>query len=125
LACGLAARRDLDDLDAGVVEHGVEGCSELSGSVADQEPELSRSVAEVGDEVAGLLRRPGSVWFGGGAKDVDVAGVDLDHEEHVDPPQRHGAVDVEEVACERGRRLSAQELSPGRPVSPCGRGRYP
>ncbi len=38
---------------------------------------------------------------------MDMAGADLDHEEHVDPAQGHRAVDMEEIAgqhrgsCER------------------------
>ena len=70
-----AAGRDLDDLDSGVGEHGVEGGGELSGPIADQEPEVGRAGAEVGDEVAGLLGGPGAVGVGGGAKDVGVARV--------------------------------------------------
>jgi hypothetical protein len=50
-----AARRDLHDGDGGVGEHGVKGCGELPGAVADQEPELGWTVPEVGDHVAGLL----------------------------------------------------------------------
>lgn len=85
----------------------------------------ARSVAEVGDEVAGLLGGPGAVGVGGGAKDVDVARVDLDHEEHVDPLQRDRAVDVEEVAGQHRGGLGAEELLPGCSVR-SGRGwRYP
>jgi hypothetical protein len=74
-------------LDAGVGKDGVEGGGELSCAVSDQESEPCCAVTEVGDKVARLLCGPGSVGFGRGAKDVDVAGVDLDHEEHVDPLQ--------------------------------------
>src|ERR1019366_6216781 len=74
--------RDLDDSDAGIGEHRVEGCGQLSGSVANQEPEFGCAVTELGDEVACVLCGPGSVGVGGGTDDVDVAGVALDHEEH-------------------------------------------
>ena len=115
---------DLEDLDPGVGEDGVEGGGELSCSVADQEPEIRRAVAEVGDEVTGLLGGPGSVGIRSGAEDVNVAGVDLDHEEHVGPLQRDGAVDVEEVAGKHRRCLGAEELSPGCPVCSGRRWRY-
>jgi hypothetical protein len=124
LACG-AAGRDLDDLDAGVGEHGVEHGRELSRAVADQELEFGCPLAEVGDKVAGLLSGPGSVGVGAGVKDLNVAGVDLDHEEHVDSLQRDSAVDVEEVAGQHGRRLGAEELSPGRSVCSGGSRRDP
>jgi len=85
VAVGLrTSGRDLDDPDAGIDEDGVESCSELACAVADQEPELGCVVTEVAYEVAGLLGSPWSVGVGGGAEDVNVAGVDLDHEQHVD-----------------------------------------
>ena len=105
-----AAGRDLHGLDADIGEDAVEGCGELACAVADQEPDLGSSFAEVGHEVAGLLRRPGPVGVGGDAEDVDVAGVDLDHEEQVGPQQRDGAVDVEEIAGQH-RQLSARRNS--------------
>ena len=50
--------RGADDLDVGAGEHGVEGGGELAVSVADQEPELVGAVAEVHEQVAGLLGDP-------------------------------------------------------------------
>ena len=47
-----------------------------------------------------------------------MAGVELDYEEHVDPLKRDGAIDVEEIAGQHGRRLGAQKLSPRRSVCP-------
>jgi hypothetical protein len=41
----------------------------------------------------------------GHAQHVHVAVADLEHEQHVEPPQRHRAVDVEEVDCEHARGL--------------------
>jgi hypothetical protein len=52
-------RRDLDHLDARIMQHGVERGRELTGSIPDQEPEPSDILAEVHHEVAGLLRGPG------------------------------------------------------------------
>ena len=48
----------------------------------------------------------------GHAEDVQVAVADLEHEQDVEPPQRHRAVDVEEVDREHAGGLGAQELPP-------------
>ena len=50
-----------DRVDAFCGEHRVEGTGELGVSIADQKPEGRRSVAEIHDEVAGLLGRPGAI----------------------------------------------------------------
>ncbi len=50
-----ASRWDLAHGDAGVGQHGVEGGGELPGPVADQEPELVGALAEVHEQIAGLL----------------------------------------------------------------------
>jgi hypothetical protein len=56
-----APGRDLDCLDARIRQDCVERCRELPGSIADEEPESRDVLAEVHDEVAGLLRRPRAV----------------------------------------------------------------
>jgi hypothetical protein len=48
----------------------------------------------------------------GHAQDMQVAIADLEHEQHVESPQRERAVDVEEVDREHAGRLGAQELPP-------------
>jgi hypothetical protein len=48
----------------------------------------------------------------GHTQHVQVAIADLEHEQHVEPPQRHRAIDVEEVHREHAGRLGAQELPP-------------
>ena len=53
----------------------------------------------------------------GHAGEVDLAGVQLDEEQYVEPPQQDG-VDGEEVAGEHPRGLPAEELPPGRVRSP-------
>jgi hypothetical protein len=78
---------------------------ELAGPIPYEEPELSGPIAEVSQEIAGLLGRPRSVRIRGGVEDVDVAAADLEHEEHVDPAECDRAVDVEEVACQHRGRL--------------------
>src|SRR4051812_45316991 len=69
----------------------------MAGPVADEEPKSGGVVTKVHHEVAGLRRGPGSVGMSGHAQDVQVAVADLEHEQHVKPPQHHRAVDVEEV----------------------------
>ena len=48
----------------------------------------------------------------GHTQDVQVAVADLEGNQHVDPPQRERAVDVEEVDREHAGGLGAQELPP-------------
>ena len=72
------AGRDLDHLDACVGQHRVERGGELSGPIADQEPEPLDVLAEVHDEVAGFLGGPGSVGMSGYAQDVQIAVADLE-----------------------------------------------
>ena len=50
-----APRRDLDHLDARIGQDRVERRRELAGPIADEEPEPGGMVAEVHEEVAGLL----------------------------------------------------------------------
>ena len=72
--CPRTARRGLDHVDAGIGPDRVERGRELSGPIADEEPEPGGIVAEVDDEVAGLLRRPRSVGMRGHAQDVQGGG---------------------------------------------------
>jgi hypothetical protein len=71
--------RGADDLDVGAGEDGVEGGCELAVSVADQESEPVGTVAEVHQQVAGLLGDPGAGGMGGDPGDVHAAAVVLDH----------------------------------------------
>jgi hypothetical protein len=63
-----AARRSLADGDTGVGEHGVEGIGELAGPVADEDLEPVGSVAEVHEQVSGLLGGPRPIRVGGDAE---------------------------------------------------------
>jgi hypothetical protein len=103
-------RWDLDRLDAHVGQDGVERGGELACPVADEKPELADPVTEIHHEVADLLGGPFAVRIGGCAEDVDVAGGDFQHEEHVDPLGGERAVGVEDVVGQRRRCLRAQEL---------------
>jgi hypothetical protein len=71
-----------------------------------------------------LLRRPRPVRMPGHAQDVQVAVADLECEQNVEPPQRHRAVDVEEVHGQRRGGLGMQELPPAG-VGPRRRRGYP
>jgi hypothetical protein len=77
-------------VDVGTVEHHVEGGSELAVSVADQEPDLFATLAELPQEVAGLLGYPGDGGMGGDPGEVHAAAAVLDHDEDVETTQEHG-----------------------------------
>jgi len=95
--CPRRLRRGLQYLDAGRGEDGVERGGELGVAVADQEPEVLRPLADVREQVPRLLGDPGPGGMGRDAEDVHTAGGDLEHEEPVQPLQKH-RVDGEEVA---------------------------
>ena len=106
--------RRADDPDVGAGEDGVERGGELAVPVADQEPEPVGAIAEIHEQVAGLLGDPGSGGVGGDPGDVHAAAAVLDHHEDVEAAQEDG-VDVGEVDGEDRVGLRGQELSPGRP----------
>jgi hypothetical protein len=64
-------------------------------------------LAEVHDEFAGLLRGPAPAGMPGHSQDVQGAIADLEHEQDVEPPQRHRAVDVEEIDREHAGSLGS------------------
>ena len=103
--------------DAGVGEDSVECGGEVRAAVADHELDPVRLIAEVLEEVAGLLRGPVPGWMQRDSEDADAQGGVLDHGQDVDL----GAVeqvDGEEVACQDRLGLAAQELRPGWPGPP-------
>ena len=71
--------RGAEDADVGTGEHRVEGCGELAAAVADQEPKLVGPVAELHQQVAGLLGDPGLGGMGGDPGEVHAAAAVLDH----------------------------------------------
>jgi hypothetical protein len=109
--------RDLDHGDAGVREHGVERGAELAGSVTDEESAAGGLVAEIHEEVAGLLGGPGPVGMSGHAQDVQVAMADFEREQDVDPAQRDraGASGYHLTASALTRRFHHVTRRPGRP----------
>ena len=78
-------RRDLDHLDARIRQHRVERVCELSGPIANQEPEPLGAIAEVHDQVAGLLGGPEFVGMRRHAQDVQKAVTDLECEQDIEP----------------------------------------
>jgi hypothetical protein len=87
---------------------------ELAVPVADQEPESLGALAEIHQQVAGLLGDPVSGRVSGDPREMHAAAFVFDHEEDVEAAQEDG-VDVGEVDGEDGVGLGGQELSPGRP----------
>ena len=67
-----------DDADVGVGEDGVEGGGELAVPVTDQEPELLGAIAEVHEQVAGLLGDPSTGGMGGDPAQMHPSGSVLD-----------------------------------------------
>jgi hypothetical protein len=91
----------------------VERRRELAVTVPDQESEVAGALAEIHEQVAGLLGGPGSGGVSGDAQDVHPPGPDLHHEEDVQPSEEHG-VSVQEVARQDRGCLGGQELPPAR-----------
>jgi len=103
-----------DGPDPGVGEDRVERRGEVGAAVADHELDAVRLVAEVHDQVAGLLGGPCAGGILRDAEDADAPAGVLDHGQDVRP----GAVeqvDGEEVARQDRLGLRAQELGPGWP----------
>jgi hypothetical protein len=81
--------------------------------IADQEPEPVGAIAEVHQQVAGLLSDPGSRRAGGNPSEVHATAAMFDHDQDVETAQEDG-VDVGEVDGEDRVGLRGQELAPGR-----------
>jgi hypothetical protein len=103
--------RHLHDVDAFRGEYCVERCGVFGVSVADGEPKPGDAFVEVHQEVARGLRGPGRSRMRGDAEDVDSAGVNLHHEQHVESVQSDG-VEVEEVRGQQSYCLGAREGAP-------------
>jgi hypothetical protein len=109
-----APGRDSYDLDTGTGQDHVKLCGELSGPVADQEPETCGAISQVYQHVADLLCGPGPFRVRGDPEDVHVAGTDFHDEQAIQALQGQGAVHVEEIGGEHRRCLRMQELPPSR-----------
>ena len=105
--------RGADDLDVGTNEDGVERGGELAVPIADQEPEPVGAIAEVHQQVAGLLGHPGTGRVGADPRDVGTAAGVFNDDEDVEATQEHG-IDVGEVDREDRLGLRGEELAPAR-----------
>ena len=99
----------LDNSSACREEYFVKWTNELSVPVTDQETEGSALVFEGRQQVAGLLGDPWPDGEGGHAGQEDLAAVEVDEKQHINPSERD-RVDVEKVARESAGSLGAQEL---------------
>lgn len=106
-----AVRRDLRDGDAFAGEHGVEGGGELRIAVTDQVGEVGGPVAELPQQVSGLLSGPDGCGTGGDAKHVHGARPDFHDEQRVQPLQPDG-VDVKEISGQKTAGLGFEERDP-------------
>jgi hypothetical protein len=98
-------------------EHVVERATELGIPIAQQELDAAPLLAEHQQQVPCLLGDPGAVGVGSHAGEMDPAGVQLDEEQHVQPPKPDD-VDGEEVTGEDPGGLLAQKRPPRHGRSP-------
>ena len=103
-------------------EHLVEPAAELRVPVMDKQPERL-IVAELHQQVASLLGRPGPVRVSRARDVLDPPRRERDEEQNVDPLQKRG-LDRQEVARQRRRRLLTQKRPP-RHATPVRRRRNP
>ena len=73
---------------------------------------MAGALAEVHEQVAGLLGGPRRGGVGSDAEDVHAPCLDLHYEEDIQALAEHG-VSVQEVARQNPGRLRGQELPPG------------
>jgi hypothetical protein len=108
-----AGRRDrrADHPDPLRPEDLVEGSRELAVAVADQEPRPLLLFGPLHHQVARLLRDPSTVRVGGHTSEMDAPTLELNEEEHMQPPQPE-RLDSKEVTLKDPRGLLAQELAP-------------
>jgi hypothetical protein len=92
-------------------EDSIERASELSVTVPDEEPERADPVREVRNQVASLLRDPGTVWIPGHPEDMHPPGRYLHDEQHIQALEED-RVHGKKVARQQAVRLGAKELPP-------------
>jgi hypothetical protein len=102
-----------EGLDVVGSEDGVEGPAESGVAVPEDKLEGADAVGEVHQQVAGGLGGPCSTRVRAHPEQMCSAGVMLDPDQDVDPPERNG-VYVQKVHGEDGLGLCREELAPGR-----------
>jgi hypothetical protein len=105
--------RSLDHPRAVPGKYIVESRGELAVPVAEQELEAACALAEVHEQVPGLLSCPGPGRMSSHAQDMDGPGLDLHHEQDMQALQQH-SVHVQKVTRQDAGRLNGQELPPRR-----------
>ncbi len=108
-----APGRDLGHVYALAGEHGVQSRRELPVPVpvADEVGEVRDAVAELPEQLSGLLGGPSAGGVGGDTDDVDGASADLHGEQGVQPLQSD-RVDVKEVRGQEAVCLCPEEFRP-------------
>jgi len=109
--------RCLDHPDALSAEDLIEGRAELGVPIVEQEADGVVTVIQLHDEVARLLGHPRTVGVARAPGQMHAPPSQLDEEQDVDPPQRHG-LDGEEVGRNHALSLPTDERPPGRAPSP-------
>jgi hypothetical protein len=89
--------------------HLVEGPDELRVTITNEETDSSALVLEGRCHVAGLLTDPGPDRMGRHPGQEDLPSIEVDKEQHVEPPKRDG-INVEEVTGEAAGGLGPEEL---------------
>src|ERR1039457_2955474 len=107
------AERCLDHPSANRGDHLIEGPDELRVAVADQELDYSAFVLERHCKIASLLGDPAADRVLGDTGQEDLAALEIDKEQHIEPTERDH-VDVEKVTRQRAGRLGAKQLREGR-----------
>jgi hypothetical protein len=112
------------NLESAASEHAVEATGELAVSIVDEEAQRRGSFGQRPRQVARLLSNPRPARICGAAGEVQAVAVELDEEEHVQPPEPE-RVDREvvagDLACACARKNSRQESPAARlpvPVRP-------
>jgi hypothetical protein len=77
-------------------DHVVEGAAELCVTIANKDADPASSFPQDSQQVAGLVGDPDGVGVGSKAGQVNPSDVQLEEEQHVQPPQPDG-IDGEEV----------------------------
>jgi hypothetical protein len=85
------------------VEDVVEGAGELRIPIANKEAHSSAPLAQHQAQVAGLLGNLSPIRVGGHPGEVDPPGVQLDEEQHAQPPQPRGVPEVDRAVTSRSR----------------------
>src|SRR5665213_3633258 len=108
--CSGRSDRSSNGPDALGAEHLVEAGRELGVAIADQELDRLCTLGELIGQIPGLLGHPGTRRMRRHSRHIRPAGIELDEEKDVEPPQEHS----EEIAGQHRRSLSSQELGPCR-----------